>query len=77
MNNTINIWHIALLGVLQGIINAFDTPTRQAFIPETVSKENLSNAFALYSSLLDNLATSEVVSILKCLALLRISLLKI
>ena len=51
LNNTIIIWHIALLGVLQGTINAFDIPTRQAFIPETVSKENLGNAFALYSSL--------------------------
>ncbi len=37
--------------MLQGIINAFDIPTRQAFLPETVSKENLGNAFALYSSL--------------------------
>ena len=51
LSGTINIWYIAFLGVLQGIINAFDIPTRQAFIPETVSKENLGNAFALYSSL--------------------------
>lgn len=51
LSGTINIWYIAFLGVLQGIINAFDIPTRQAFLPETVSKENLGNAFALYSSL--------------------------
>ncbi|MEH2463892.1 MFS transporter [Nostoc sp.] len=50
-NSTINVWQIALLGVFQGIINAFDIPTRQAFLPETVNKENLSNATALYSSL--------------------------
>ncbi|WP_375514591.1 MFS transporter [uncultured Nostoc sp.] len=37
--------------MLQGIINAFDIPTRQAFLLETVSKENLGNAIALYSSL--------------------------
>ncbi|MDZ8258011.1 MFS transporter [Nostoc sp. ChiQUE01b] len=51
LSGTINVWQIAFLGVLQGIINAFDIPTRQAFLPETVSKENLGNAFALYSSL--------------------------
>ncbi|MEH2175727.1 MFS transporter [Nostoc sp.] len=51
LNGTINVWQIVLLGVLQGIINAFDIPTRQAFLPETVSKENLGNATALYSSL--------------------------
>ncbi|MBN3890797.1 MAG: MFS transporter [Nostoc sp. JL31] len=51
LSGTINIQYIAILGVLQGIINAFDIPTRQAFLPETVGKENLGNAFALYSSL--------------------------
>ncbi|MEH2411506.1 MFS transporter [Nostoc sp.] len=51
LSGTINIEYIAFLGVLQGIINAFDIPTRQAFLPETVAKENLGNAFALYSSL--------------------------
>ncbi|MEI1376870.1 MFS transporter [Nostoc sp. UHCC 0926] len=51
LNGTINVWQIALLGVFQGIINAFDIPTRQAFLPETVNKENLGNAIALYSSL--------------------------
>ncbi|MDZ8031674.1 MFS transporter [Nostoc sp. DedSLP04] len=51
LSGTINIEYIAILGVLQGIINAFDIPTRQAFLPETVSKENLGNAIALYSSL--------------------------
>ncbi|MEH2240439.1 MFS transporter [Nostoc sp.] len=51
LSGTINVWQIALLGGLQGIINAFDIPTRQAFLPETVSKENLGNAIALYSSL--------------------------
>ncbi|MEH2013333.1 MFS transporter [Nostoc sp.] len=51
LNGNINVWQIALLGVFQGIINAFDIPTRQAFLPETVNKENLGNAIALYSSL--------------------------
>ncbi|MEH2357722.1 MFS transporter [Nostoc sp.] len=51
LSGTINIEYIAILGVLQGMINAFDIPTRQAFLPETVGKENLGNAIALYSSL--------------------------
>ncbi|MEH2207024.1 MAG: MFS transporter [Nostoc sp.] len=51
LSGTINIEYIVILGMLQGIINAFDIPTRQAFLPETVGKENLGNAFALYSSL--------------------------
>ncbi len=50
LKDSINIWYIVVLGVLQGIINAFDLPTRQAFLPETVGKKNLSNAIALYSS---------------------------
>ncbi|MDZ8109542.1 MAG: MFS transporter [Nostoc sp. DedQUE12a] len=51
LSGSINVWQIAFLGVLLGTINAFDIPTRQAFVPETVGKENLGNAFALYSSL--------------------------
>lgn len=51
LKGSINVWHIVVLGVLQGIINAFDLPTRQAFLAETVDKKNLSNAIALYSSL--------------------------
>ncbi|MCC5636934.1 MFS transporter [Nostoc sp. CHAB 5844] len=51
LSGTINVWYITFLGVLLGIINAFDIPTRQAFLPQTVGKDNLGNAFALYSSL--------------------------
>ncbi|MBH8576689.1 MFS transporter [Nostocaceae cyanobacterium CENA369] len=51
LSGTINVWYITFLGVLLGTINAFDIPTRQAFLPQTVGKENLGNAFALYSSL--------------------------
>ncbi|MBD2679763.1 MULTISPECIES: MFS transporter [Nostoc] len=51
LSGSINVWQITFLGVLLGTINAFDIPTRQAFVPETVGKENLGNAFALYSSL--------------------------
>lgn len=48
----IQIWHIVVLSVFQGCINAFDMPTRQTFVVEMVERrENLSNAIALNSSL--------------------------
>lgn len=52
LTGTINIWHIIFLSIFQGLINAFDMPTRQAFVVEMVeSNEDLSNAIALNSSL--------------------------
>lgn len=49
--NVIQIWHIILIGFLEGITDAFDIPTRQSFIVEIVGKEDLMNALALNSSL--------------------------
>jgi MFS family permease len=47
----IEVWHIVLLSVLFGLINAFDMPSRQSFVIEMVGKkEDLSNAIALNSS---------------------------
>ena len=47
----VQIWHIALLGLLEGITDAFDIPTRQSFVIEMVGKDDLMNAIALNSSL--------------------------
>ncbi|HET7038069.1 MAG TPA: MFS transporter [Thermomicrobiaceae bacterium] len=47
----IQIWHIYVLALVQGLAKAFDNPTRQAFVSEMVGTENLSNAVALNSSL--------------------------
>jgi MFS family permease len=42
------------LGVLQGLVNAFDIPARQAFVVEMVTdRADLSNAIALNSSLVN------------------------
>jgi MFS family permease len=50
----IAIWHIALLSMLQGVINAFDTPARQAFLIEMVEdRAILSNAIALNSTMVN------------------------
>ncbi len=44
------LWHVYLLAFLQGIIVSFDNPARQAFVPEIVSQERLTNAVGLNST---------------------------
>ena len=51
---TINVTHILLLGALQGVINAFDTPARQSFVVDMVEdRADLPNAIALNSSMVN------------------------
>lgn len=51
---TIQVWHILLLSVVLGLINAFDMPTRQSFMIEMVEKkEDLGNAIALNSTMVN------------------------
>jgi MFS family permease len=47
--NSIQLWHIYLLAVIQGCVQAIDTPTRQAFVAEMVGHDELTNAIALNS----------------------------
>ncbi|MCW9065392.1 MAG: MFS transporter [Ignavibacteriaceae bacterium] len=52
LSDAIQIWHILLLSLLSGLINAFDMPTRQSFVIEMVDDRNdLPNAIALNSSM--------------------------
>ena len=52
LSGRIEVWHILVLIVFQGLINAFDIPARQAFVIEMVEdKDDLSNAIALNSSM--------------------------
>ena len=45
---------ILVLQVVQGLINAFDTPARQAFVVEMVEdRADLPNAIALNSSMVN------------------------
>jgi MFS family permease len=54
LTGRINIWHVILLSVFQGIINAFDMPGRQAFVVEMVERRaDLPNAIALNSSMVN------------------------
>ncbi len=47
----IQIWEVFVLASLLGVVNAFDVPTRQAFVIEMVGHADLPNAIALNSSM--------------------------
>ncbi len=50
----IHIWEILALQSFQGVINAFDTPSRQSFLIDMVEdRADLSNAIALNSSMVN------------------------
>jgi MFS family permease len=50
----IQVWHLILLSVFLGVVNAFDITTRQAFMKEMLEhKGHLANAIALNSSLVN------------------------
>ena len=54
LTGIINIWHIIFLSIFQGLINAFDAPSRQALVPELVeSKQDLTSAITLNSTLVN------------------------
>ncbi len=52
LSGTVVVWHIILLSLSLGFINALDAPVRQSFVVELVEKkEDLGNAIALNSSI--------------------------
>jgi MFS family permease len=51
ITHRINVPLIFVLAALLGIVNAFDIPTRQAFLVDMVGREDLMNAIALNSSM--------------------------
>jgi MFS family permease len=54
LSGTIQVWHIVVLSLLLGVVNAFDIPIRQSFVVEMVSEpEDLGNAIALNSSMVN------------------------
>jgi MFS family permease len=51
----VQVWHVIAFSLLLGTINAFETPTRQAFLLEMVeNKSDLPNAIALQSMLFNS-----------------------
>ncbi|MDB5059809.1 MAG: major facilitator superfamily 1, partial [Chloroflexi bacterium] len=51
VTNAVQLWHVYVLALLLGIVNAIDNPTRQAFVAELVGRKHLQNAIALNSTL--------------------------
>jgi len=46
----IRYWHVAAIAVVWGLVNALDTPARQAFLVDLVGREDVGNAIALNSA---------------------------
>lgn len=56
LTGNIAVWHIVVMGIFLGCVNALDIPARHSFILEMVEgKENLGNAIAL-NSMMFNMA---------------------
>jgi MFS family permease len=54
LTGVIAVWHVILLMLFQGLINAFDMPARQAFVIQMVEdRADLPNAIALNSSMVN------------------------
>ncbi len=47
----VELWHVYALALVLGMANAFEQPTRQAFVVEMVGKDDLMNAVALNSGM--------------------------
>lgn len=54
-SNAIQIGHVFALAFFLGLINAFDNPARQSFVPSLVPRDDLPNAIAM-NSLIINVA---------------------
>ncbi|HZI47531.1 MAG TPA: MFS transporter, partial [Pyrinomonadaceae bacterium] len=53
LTHRVQVIHVFLLAAMLGLVNAFDIPTRQAFVVEMVGKGDLTNAIALNSSMVN------------------------
>ncbi len=54
LTGVVQVWHILVLQALQGCINAFDTPSRQALLVDMIEdRADLSNAIALNSTMVN------------------------
>ncbi|HZS06342.1 MAG TPA: MFS transporter [Blastocatellia bacterium] len=53
LTGRIQVWHVFALAAQVGLVNAFDIPVRQAFVVDMVGREDLINAIALNSSMVN------------------------
>jgi MFS family permease len=55
LTHTMTVWHLIVLGAVQGVINAFDMPARQSFLGQMIEdRADLPNAIALNSSMVNS-----------------------
>src|SRR2546427_205748 len=53
LSGRVRVWHVFVLAMCLGIVNAFDIPARQAFVVDMVGRDDLLNAIALNSSMVN------------------------
>jgi MFS family permease len=53
LSGAVRVWHVFALAAALGVVNAFDIPARQAFLVDMVGREDLMNAIALNSSMVN------------------------
>ena len=53
LSGHVQVWHLFVLASVLGVTNAFDIPARQAFLVEMVDRDDIVNAIALNSSMVN------------------------
>jgi MFS family permease len=56
ISGRVRVGHLLVMATLLGVVRAFDSPTRQAFVVDMVGRENLASAISLNSSLITGAA---------------------
>lgn len=51
LSSRVQPWHILLLALLQGVVNALDTPARKSLVVDLVDREDMANAITLSDSM--------------------------
>ncbi|HLQ33443.1 MAG TPA: MFS transporter, partial [Chloroflexota bacterium] len=54
LSGHIQLWHVYLLALFLGCVNALDAPTRQSFVMDLVGRETLVNAVGLNSAIMNS-----------------------
>ena len=53
LSGVVTVWQVVVLAALLGVANAFEVPARQAFVVDMVGRDDLVNAIALNSSMIN------------------------
>jgi len=53
-SSSVRVWQIALLSLMNGVINSFDMPARHSFVADLVDREDLANAIPLNSAMFNS-----------------------